>query len=105
MRQNILFHFVLFFFAGLTVKLFQSLVQHVRRIRTDCRIDVFGNMIQFHLALGFADLFLDHFDESALFFDLFMSEQDSLHHLFIRNLFRTRFHHHDGVFRARKSEA
>ena len=62
-------------------------------------------MVQLHLALGFADLFLDLFDERALLFDLFMPEQDGADHIFVGNFLRARFDHHDGVFRSGKAQS
>ena len=102
--EDVFFHLVLLLFAGGAVVLFQSLIEHVGRIGAHGGVDIFGNVIQFHLALGFADLFLDLLDEGALLFDLFMAEEDGADHLFVGDLLRARFDHHDGVFGAGKAE-
>ena len=104
MRQHVGLHFVLFFFARLTVVLFQSLVQFSGSVFAHRRVQIFGNVVQVHFTLGFADLFLNFFNERTLFFDLFVTEQDRADHLFVGDLFRARFDHHDGVLGARKPE-
>ena len=105
MREDVLFDLVLLLFAGAAVILFERGVEFGRSVSADGSVDVFGNVIQLHLPLRLADLFLNALDERALLFDLLMPEEDGLHHLFVGDLLRARLDHHDGVLRARKPEA
>ena len=103
-RENVFRDGVLLCLATLTIEIRQRFVQHRGSVCADVFIQIFGNVVEIHFALGFAHRFCDLFDKGAFLFDGFVSEQDSADHFVVRNFLRAGFYHHDGVFGTREVE-
>ena len=61
-------------------------------------------MFEFDIEFGFADFFLNLFDESDDLLDFFVAEHNCAEHFLFGNHVCARFNHHNRVFRAREVE-
>ena len=81
--EAVFFHGILPVLTFLSVESIERFIEFFARIFTHRRVDILGNVLEFHLAFGFADFLYDFFLESAETFDFLVSEKNSSHHFVI----------------------
>ncbi len=96
------FDLILSFLAFESVDSVQSPIELFGSVSADFFVKFGIDMIKVHFPLGFAADGSHLFDESALLFDFFVTEQNRADHLFVVDFFRARFNHHDSVLSAGK---
>ena len=97
MFENVFLRLFLFFLTRLAICFFESSIDKRGSILSYRRVEICGDVIQFHFELGLADCFHDIVDECNLLFDFFVSIHDTAEHNVFAYFVCSGFDHHDCV--------